>query len=92
MDRNAKLSQLLLLPIVTSILLKLAALKSMNFDCFIILAIEILYDNDNSPKEKHISLAVYVKLSLLRPRACITELQCTRTCIEFDSAASLAIL
>ena len=32
--RNATLSKLLLLPIITSILLKLVALKSMNFDCF----------------------------------------------------------
>ena len=69
MVRNATLSKLLLLPIVTSILLKLVALKSMNFDCFIILPTEILYDNDNSRKEKHISLAVYAKLSLTRPRA-----------------------
>ena len=69
MVRNAKLSKLLLLPIVTSILLKLVTLKSMNFDCFIILPTEILVDNDKSRKEKHISLAVYAKLSLPRPRA-----------------------
>ena len=52
----------------------------------------MLYDNDNPRNEKHISLAVYAKLTSLRPRPSIIELKCTLTCTEFDSASFLAIV